>query len=71
MHSVGAIGNHNLCVFIVTEIAMENTGEVPPAHPPRDAKAGLSVVAKVPRAECAVDLPCAAGRLAIAVYRTC
>jgi len=40
------------------------------APAPQDAKAGLSVVAKVPRAECAVDLPCAAGRLAIAVYRT-
>ena len=40
MHSVGAIGNHNLCVFIVTEIAMENTGAVPPAHPlPRTPKA--------------------------------
>ena len=24
----------------------------------------------MPRAECAVDLPCVAGRLAIAVYRT-
>jgi hypothetical protein len=35
------------------------------APAPQDAKAGLSVVAKAPRAECAVDLPCAAGRLAI------
>ena len=45
MHSVGAIGNHNLCVFIVTEIAMENTGAVPPAHPlprtPKPAYPGL------------------------------
>jgi hypothetical protein len=39
MHSVDAICNHNLCVFIVTEIAMENTGAVPPAHPlPRTPK---------------------------------
>ena len=37
---------------------------------PQDAKGGLPGVAKVPRAECAVDLPCVAGRLAIAVYRT-
>jgi hypothetical protein len=28
---------------------------------PQDAKGGLSGVAKVPRAECAVDLPCVAG----------
>ena len=38
---------------------------------PQDAKDGQSGVAKVPRAESAVDLPCAARRLAIAVYRTC
>jgi len=37
---------------------------------PQAARVGLSGVAKVPRAECAVDLPCVAGRLAIAVYRT-
>ena len=45
MHSVGAIGNHNLGVFIVTEIAIENTGAVPPAHPlprtPKPAYPGL------------------------------
>jgi hypothetical protein len=45
MHSVGAIGNHNLSVFIVTEIAMENTGAIPPAHPlprtPKPAYPGL------------------------------
>ena len=39
-HSVGAICNHNLGVFIVTKIAMENTGAVSPAHPvPRTPKA--------------------------------
>ena len=39
-HSVGAICDHNLGVFTVTEIAMENTGAVPPAHPlPRTPKA--------------------------------
>jgi hypothetical protein len=32
-HSVGAICNQNLGVFTVTEIAMENTGAIPPAHP--------------------------------------
>jgi hypothetical protein len=32
-HSVGSICNHDLSVFIVTEIAMENTDVVPPAHP--------------------------------------
>jgi hypothetical protein len=37
---------------------------------PQDARGGLSAIAEVPRAECAVDLPCVAGRLAIAVYRT-
>jgi hypothetical protein len=57
MHSVGAIGNHNLCVFIVTD-GKHRCGHAR-APAPQDAKAGLSVVAKVPRAECAVDLPCA------------
>jgi hypothetical protein len=39
-HSVGAISDHNLGVFTVTEIAMENTGAVPPVHPlPRTPKA--------------------------------
>jgi len=39
-HSVGAICNHNLGVFIVTKITMENTGAVSPAHPvPRTPKA--------------------------------
>jgi hypothetical protein len=39
-HSVGAICDHNLGVFTVAEIAMENTGAVPPAHPlPRTPKA--------------------------------
>jgi hypothetical protein len=70
-HPVGAICNHNLGVFTVTKIAMENTGAVSPAHPVPRTKGGLSGVAKVPRAERAVDLPCAADRLAIAVYRTC
>ncbi len=31
-HPVGAIYNHNLGVFTVTKIAMENTDAVPPAH---------------------------------------
>jgi hypothetical protein len=39
-----------------------------PIH--KDAKGGLFGFAEVPRTERAVDLPCAAGRLAIAVYRT-
>ena len=39
-HSVGAICNHNLGVFTVTEIATEDTGAVAPAHPvPRTPKA--------------------------------
>ena len=39
-HSVGAIRNHNLGVFTVTEIAMKNTAAVPPAHRlPRTPKA--------------------------------
>jgi hypothetical protein len=38
-HSVGSICDHNLGVFIVTKIAMENTDAVPPAHPvPRTPK---------------------------------
>ena len=44
-HSVGAICNHNLGVFIVTKITMENTGAVSPAHPvprtPKGAYPGL------------------------------
>jgi hypothetical protein len=32
-HAVGAICNHNLGVFTVTNIATENTDAVPPAHP--------------------------------------
>ena len=40
-HSVGAIRNHNLGVFIVTEIALKNTAAVPPAYRlPRTPKAG-------------------------------
>jgi len=31
-HSVGSICDHNLGVFTVTEIAMEDTDAVPPAH---------------------------------------
>jgi len=39
-HSVGAIRNHNLGVFTVTEIAMKNTAAVPPAYRlPRTPKA--------------------------------
>ena len=39
-HSVGSICDHNLGVFVVTKIAMENTDAVPPAHPvPRMPKA--------------------------------
>ena len=41
------------------------------ARGPQDAKGGQSRVAKGSRAESVVDLPCAARRLAIAVYRTC
>jgi hypothetical protein len=38
-HPVGAIHNHNLGVFTVTKIAMENTDAVSPAHPvPRTPK---------------------------------
>jgi hypothetical protein len=40
MHSVGAICDHNLGVFTVTEVAMENADAVSPAHPvPRTPKA--------------------------------
>src|SRR5438046_10429945 len=39
-HSVGSICDHNLGVFVVSKIAMENTDAVPPAHPvPRMPKA--------------------------------
>src|SRR5205085_10568977 len=39
-HSVGSICDHNLGVFTVTKIAMENANAVPPAHPvPRTPKA--------------------------------
>jgi hypothetical protein len=39
-HPVGAIYNHNLGVFTVTKIAVENTDAVSPAHPvPRTPKA--------------------------------
>jgi hypothetical protein len=44
-HPVGAIYNHNLGVFTVTKIAMENTVAVSPAHPvpgtPQAAYPGL------------------------------
>jgi hypothetical protein len=40
MHSVGAICDHNLGVFTVTDVAMENADAVSPAHPvPRTPKA--------------------------------
>jgi hypothetical protein len=39
-YSVGAIYNHNLGVFTIAKIAMENTDAVSPAHPvPRAPKA--------------------------------
>ena len=39
-HSVGSICDHDFGVFTVTNIATENTGAVPPAHPvPRMPKA--------------------------------
>jgi hypothetical protein len=42
-HSVGAIRNHNLGVFTVTEIAVKNTAALPPAHRlPRTPKAAYS-----------------------------
>ena len=31
-HSVGSIGNFNLAVFAITEIATENADAVPPTH---------------------------------------
>jgi hypothetical protein len=44
-HSVGSICDHDLGVFTVTKIAMENTDAVPPAHPvprmPKAANQGL------------------------------
>jgi hypothetical protein len=44
-HPVGAIDNHNLGVFTVTEIAMENTDAVTPTHlvprTPQTAYSGL------------------------------
>ena len=40
-HSIGAIHNHNLGVFTVTKVAMENTDAIPPAHRvPRTPQAG-------------------------------
>jgi hypothetical protein len=42
-HSVGAIRNHNLGAFTVTEIVVKNTAAVPPAHRlPRTPKAAYS-----------------------------
>src|SRR5205807_600267 len=38
-HSVGSIFDHNLGVFIVTKIAIENTNAAPPAHPVTRTKA--------------------------------
>jgi hypothetical protein len=44
-HPVGAICNHNLGVFAVTKVAMEDADAVPPAHPvprmPQAANPGL------------------------------
>src|SRR6266436_4092261 len=67
-HSVDSICDHDFGVFTVTNIATENTDAVLPAHPlPRTPKAANQGLQKVPRTESAVDLPCAARRLAIAV----
>jgi hypothetical protein len=70
-HSVGAICNHDLGVFTVPKLAMVNANAVANGPGPQDVKGGLSGVAQVRPAECGVGLPCAAGRLAIAVHRTC
>jgi len=32
MHSVGSVGDHNLGVFTVTEIALKRANTVPPTH---------------------------------------
>jgi hypothetical protein len=67
MHSVGAIGNHNLGVFIVTEIAMENTGAVPPAHPlPRTPKPAYPWLQRCRASSVPLTCLAPAGRLAIA-----
>jgi hypothetical protein len=39
-HSIGSIFDHNLGVFTVTKIALENTNAAPPAHPVSGTKAG-------------------------------
>ena len=39
-HSVGSIFDHNLSVFIVTKIALENANAAPPAHPVPRTKSG-------------------------------
>jgi hypothetical protein len=39
-HSVGSIFDHNLSVFTVTKIALENTNAAPPVHPVSRTKAG-------------------------------
>jgi hypothetical protein len=39
-HSVGSIFDHNLGVFTVAKVAMENTSAAPPAHPVPRGKAG-------------------------------
>ena len=38
-HSVGPIFDHNLGVFTVTKVALENTSAAPPAHPVPRTKA--------------------------------
>ena len=39
-HSVGPIFNHNLGVFTVTKVALEDTSAAPPTHPVPRTKAG-------------------------------
>ena len=71
-HSVGSICDHDFGVLTVANIATENTDAVPPAHPvPRMPKPANQGLQRFRGAESVVDLPCAARRLAIAVYRTC
>jgi hypothetical protein len=39
-HSIGSIFDHDLSVFAVSEIALENTSAAPPAHLVSSVKAG-------------------------------
>ena len=70
MHSVGSVGDHNLGVFTITEIALNRQRGLANKLYLRGAKHGLRRLVKAPPFGYAVDLLCAARPRAIVVYRT-